>query len=44
MVHVSYKIAAQLGSEYYDALKRNSAVIANQVRENILDRHIARLF
>ena len=44
MVHVSYKIAAQLGSEYYDALKRNSSVIANQVRENILDRHIARLF
>ena len=44
MVHVSYKIAAQLGSEYYDALKRNSAVIADQVRQNILDRHIARLF
>jgi len=44
LVHVSYKIAAELGSEYYDALKRNSSVIAGQVRENILDRHVARLF
>lgn len=44
LVHVSYKIAAELGNEYYDALKRNSAVIASQVSENILDRHIARLF
>ncbi len=44
LVHVSYKIAAELGSEYYDALERNSSVIAIQVKENILKRHIARLF
>ena len=44
LVHVSYKIAAELGSEYYDALERNSSVIASQVKENILERHIARLF
>lgn len=44
LVHVSYKIAAELGDEYYSALKRNSAVIAGQVRENIIDRHVARLF
>ena len=44
LVHVSYKIAAELGQEYYSALERNSSVIADQVQENILDRHIARLF
>ena len=44
LVHVSYKIAAELGVEDYAALKRNAAVIAEQVKENLLDRHIARLF
>ena len=44
LVHVSYKIAAELGDEYYAALKRNAAVIAEQVKENLLDRHISRLF
>jgi hypothetical protein len=44
LVHVSYKIAAELGAEYYEALERNSGVIAAQVKENILERHIARLF
>ena len=44
LVHVSYKIAAELGDEFYPALKRNAEVIAQQVKENIQDRHIARLF
>ena len=44
LVHVSYKIAAELAPEFYAALERNSDVVAQQVKENILDRHIARLF
>lgn len=44
LIHVSYKIAAELGDEFYPALERNATVIARQVKENILDRHIARLF
>ena len=44
LVHVSYKIAAEFGDEFYAALKRNAQVVAQQVKENILDRHIARLF
>ena len=44
LVHVSYKIAAELADEFYAALNRNAAVVAQQVKENILDRHIARLF
>lgn len=44
LVHVSYKIAAELSDEFYAALERNSEVVASQVSENILERHIARLF
>ena len=44
LVHVSYKIAAELAPEFYAALERNAGVVAEQVKENILDRHIARLF
>ena len=44
LVHVSYKIAAELGDEFYPALRRNDEIIAEQVRTNIHDRHIARLF
>jgi hypothetical protein len=44
LVHVSYKIAAELGDEFYTTLKRNAQVVAEQVKENILERHIARLF
>ena len=44
LVHVSYKIAAELGDEFYPTLKRNADVIALQVKENIQDRHVARLF
>ena len=44
LIHVSYKIAAELGDEYYPALERHSDVIAREVIENICDRHIKRLF
>lgn len=44
LVHVSYKIAAELAPDLYAALERNADVVALQVKENILDRHIARLF
>ena len=44
LVHVSYKIAAELAPQFYAALERNADVVAQQVKENVLDRHIARLF
>lgn len=43
LIHVSYKIAAELGDEYYPALERHTDVIAEQVIANLCDRHIARL-
>lgn len=44
LIHVSYKIAAELGDEYYPALEKHSDVIGEQVIENICERHIKRLF
>ena len=44
LIHVAYKVAAELGDEYYDMLKKYSEVIGNCVEENIYDRHLKRLF
>lgn len=44
LIHVGYKIAAEYGKEYTDALKRNKAVVAEQVISNIYNRHILRMF
>jgi len=44
LIHVGYKVAAEMGEEYYSALVRNSEVIAENVEENIFDRHLKRLF
>ncbi|MRR20861.1 hypothetical protein EG827_11810 [bacterium] len=44
LIHVGYKVASELGEVYTDALRTNADVIATCVTENILDRHIARLF
>ena len=42
-IHVSYKIAAEYGEEYYAALKRNKDIVGAQVCNNIYSRHIVRL-
>jgi len=44
LLHVGYKIAAEMGARYLDALEECEAVISKQVYDNILDRHIKRLF
>ena len=44
LIHVSYKIAAELGSEFYPALERHTGVIGEQITANLGERHIARLF
>ena len=44
LIHVSYKIAAEYGQEFYKAIERNSKVVGEQVTYNLLERHIARLF
>ena len=44
LIHVSYKLAAEFGDEYYSALDRNREVVGRQVTENIFERHVKRLF
>lgn len=44
LFHVAYKLAAERGSEYLDALMKHKEIIAQQVEENLFDRHIKRLF
>jgi hypothetical protein len=44
LLHVGFKIAAQLGTRYTDALKMHRDIIAKNVTENLLDRHVRPLF
>ena len=44
LLHVSFKIAAKAGTRYTDLLKANEAIVAQQVTENIYERHMRPLF
>jgi hypothetical protein len=40
LLHVGFKIAAKKGDRYLSALKKHEAVIARNVTENLLERHM----
>lgn len=44
LLHVGYKVAAELGDDYLNALRDNEEVVAKNVTENLFDRHITPLF
>lgn len=44
LIHVGYKVAADMGDDYYSALLTNAAIIGSCVEENIFNRHLKRLF
>jgi len=44
LLHVGYKVATELGSEFTDALVKYEAVIAENVTQNIYERHIKPIF
>lgn len=44
LLHVAYKIAAEMGQRYYEALGNYEEVITQNVKENIHERHIKPLF
>ncbi|MDO9634359.1 MAG: tagaturonate epimerase family protein [Paludibacter sp.] len=44
LIHVAYKVAAEMGETYTDLLKKYADVIGGCVEENIYDRHLKRLF
>ena len=44
LLHVGYKVAAQMGDRYYSALKEFESDVARNVTENLWERHIKTLF
>jgi hypothetical protein len=44
LIHVGYKVAAELGRKYIAMLEKHKEIVGAQVKENILERHIKRLF
>jgi hypothetical protein len=44
LIHVGYKVAAEMGERYTDLLKWNADIVGACVEENIYERHLKRLF
>jgi len=44
LLHVGFKVAANMGRRYLDLVEANEAVIAKNVTENLYARHIAPVF
>ncbi len=44
LIHVGYKVAAELGEKYTGLLEKYAVVVGSCVEENIYDRHLKRLF
>ena len=44
LLHVAYKVAAEMGDRYLDALETFEEIIAEHVTENIYERHLKRVF
>ncbi len=44
LIHVSFKVAAELKDEYLPALERSAAIIGREIEANIGERHVKLLF
>jgi hypothetical protein len=44
LIHVGYKVAAEMGDSYLEMVRKNKAVVGEQVMVNIYERHLCRLF
>ena len=44
LIHVSFKVAAELKDEYIPALERSAAIIGREIEANIGERHVKLLF
>ncbi len=44
LIHVGYKVAAEMGDRFTDALKTHEVLIGRRVTDNILNKHIKRIF
>jgi len=44
LLHVGYKVAAQMGERYTSALEKYEPTVARNVTENLFERHLKRVF
>ena len=44
LIHVGYKVAAEMGARYLTALETHAAVVGRRVTNNLFDKHIVPLF
>jgi hypothetical protein len=44
LIHVGFKVAAEMGERYTNALQANEAIIARNVTHNLFERHIQPIF
>lgn len=44
LLHVGFKVAAEMGARYTDALKAHESIIAKNVTSNLWERHIQPIF
>jgi hypothetical protein len=44
LLHVAYKVAAEMGTDFLNALEKHEDIIAQNVTENIYERHIKPIF
>ena len=44
LIHVGYKIAAEMGDQFLSALDKHHEIIAAKVKNNLLERHLKPLF
>jgi len=44
LLHVAYKVAAEMGTRYLDAMQKYEDIVAQNVTENIYERHIKPIF
>jgi len=44
LLHVGYKVAAEMGPRYIAALEKFAAIVGSNVTENVYERHIKRIF
>jgi hypothetical protein len=44
LIHVAYKVAAEMGTAYTNQLKMHAEIVGQCVEENIYERHLKRLF
>lgn len=44
LIHVGFKVAAEMGETYHQALLENREIVAQNVKQNLLERHLRPVF